>query len=276
MPLSEPPKGQVQVDSEPLATFFCRKTWQKELRQPMNCKDGTNSGRHWNTTAKRVRYTLTRNPGRVFKVGDFRGLSPSAVSSTLYRLAKSGEAQRVGKGMYVVPKHTILGPLVPGRDAVAAYLAGSDARPAGPAAANLLRLSTQLPGRTTLATSRKSPTRQAPGAKLFIRRPQINLPKEELALLEVLRDRAYWSELSPKETCARLAAFLTGKARFRRVAKAALAEPPRVRAIMGALGQEAGHDPRSLRLLRDSLNPLSRFDFGALRTLPSAKEWQAK
>jgi hypothetical protein len=34
-------------------------------------------------------------------------------------------------------------------------------------------------------------------------------------------------------------------------------------------------NPRLLKQLRASLNPLSRYDFGTLKCLPAADDWQA-
>lgn len=62
---------------------------------------------------------------------------------------------------------------------------------------------------------------------------------------------------------------------YDRAARTALDEP-RVRAMLGALGEELEADPRTLKRLRNSLNPLSTFDFGLLRDLPAAKKWQAR
>ena len=71
-------------------------------------------------------------------------------------------------------------------------------------------------------------------------------------------------------------ALLESEGRFTRLAQAALQEPPRVRAMLGALGEELGAPPRDLKRLRASLSPLSRFDFGTLRDLRCARDWQAK
>jgi hypothetical protein len=46
--------------------------------------------------------------------------------------------------------------------------------------------------------------------------------------------------------------------------------------MLGALGEQLGKRPATLGRLRESLNPLSRFDFGLLSGLPNAKRWQAK
>ena len=61
-----------------------------------------------------------------------------------------------------------------------------------------------------------------------------------------------------------------------RLLKVGQSEPPRVRAMLGAIGQQLGQPESRLSALRKSLNPLSRFDFGNLAVLEHALEWQAK
>jgi hypothetical protein len=102
------------------------------------------------------------------------------------------------------------------------------------------------------------------------------LSPEDGAVLETLRERARYSDLSPEKTVARLRRLLSDQRRFATLANAALAEPPRVRAMLGAIGEDLGMPERTLAPLRESLNPLSRFDFGRLRGLRSARKWQAK
>ena len=55
-----------------------------------------------------------------------------------------------------------------------------------------------------------------------------------------------------------------------------MGEPTRVRAMLGALGEELSMSSRLLDEMRGSLNPLSRYDFGRLESLRYAKQWQAK
>jgi hypothetical protein len=45
--------------------------------------------------------------------------------------------------------------------------------------------------------------------------------------------------------------------------------------MLGAIGQELGKSHQHLEKLRQSLNPISPFDFGILRNLRYAKDWQA-
>jgi hypothetical protein len=71
-------------------------------------------------------------------------------------------------------------------------------------------------------------------------------------------------------------ALLSESGRFERLLKVADSEPPRVRAIFGAIGEQIGKPADMTQRLRASLNPFSKFDFGLLAGLPSAKHWQAK
>jgi hypothetical protein len=95
-------------------------------------------------------------------------------------------------------------------------------------------------------------------------------------LLDFLRKRGESSELSPEETVEKLLGYFSEKGRFDRLVGVAQSEPPRVRAMLGAIGQQLGHHETMLLSLRQSLNPLSRFDFGLLAALAHAREWQAK
>ena len=152
--------------------------------------------------------------------------------------------------------------------------------PAGVAAANLLGFTTQAAGRREIATSALSLPRKLVGGETLIhtRRPEAwaGLSQTEAALLDFLRRGGRTSELSQEATVKRTLALFRQPGRFERLLKVADTEPPRVRAMIGAVGEELGKKPAVLKRLRASLNPLSRFDFGMLKALPSACRWQAK
>jgi hypothetical protein len=71
-------------------------------------------------------------------------------------------------------------------------------------------------------------------------------------------------------------ALAAGNRRFVLAASAWDADLPRVRALLGAIGQQLGKAPRLLGKLRGTLNPLSRFDFGHLSGLKFAAQWQMR
>ncbi len=95
-------------------------------------------------------------------------------------------------------------------------------------------------------------------------------------MLDFLRRAGRTSELSPEETIRRTVKLFSEKGRFERLLRVAASEPPRVRAMIGAIGEQLGKKPAALRRLRGSLNPFSRFDFGLLSGLRHARNWQAR
>ena len=101
------------------------------------------------------------------------------------------------------------------------------------------------------------------------------LSETDAALLDFLRNRGASSELASEATVDKLLGYFREPGRFERLLKVAPSEPPRVRAMLGAIGQQLGQPEKRLAPLQKSLNPLSRFDFGSLAALEHAREWQA-
>jgi len=204
-----------------------------------------------------------------------------AVAQTLSRLCRQGVIQRLGKGLYYRSRQTAFGPSRPNMDQIRSLAARQKGVfPAGIAAANMLGFTTQNAARIELATARPSLPRLflRKDAIVHTRRPAAwrTLSEADAALLDFLRNRGALSELSPKETVAKLLQYFREPGRFDRLLRVAVSEPPRVRAMLGAIGQQIGQPENSLAELRQSLNPLSRFDFGILAALAYARRWQAK
>lgn len=107
-------------------------------------------------TRRIVRQSRTE-AGRVFTPFDFLDLgSPYSVGMTLLRLARAGSLRHLGRGLYDVPRtHPLLGELLPTAEAIANALArkdGATIQPAEAMAANLLRLSEQVPVKAVFLT----------------------------------------------------------------------------------------------------------------------------
>jgi hypothetical protein len=100
--------------------------------------------------------------GKVFTPKDFLDLgSRDAADQSLSRLVKSGEIQRLGRGLYHYPRVSErLGiPIGPEPDEIAEALGrqtGSRVLPSGAAAANRLGLSTQVPAKPVYLTDGRS------------------------------------------------------------------------------------------------------------------------
>jgi len=100
--------------------------------------------------------------GKVFTPKDFLDLgSRDAADQSLSRLVRSGEIERLGRGLYHYPRvNERLGiPIGPDPDEIAKALGrqtGSRVLPSGAAAANRLGLSTQVPAKPVYLTDGRS------------------------------------------------------------------------------------------------------------------------
>lgn len=208
-------------------------------------------------------------------------MSFPAVAQALSRLARSGRIERLSKGTYYRWRQTRFGRSRPNPTLIRQLASRRNSIfSSGVAAANLLGFTTQSPRHEELATSGLSLPRKLVGSKVIIhtRRPEAwsRLSQTNAALLDFLRSGGRTSELSPETTIRRVMKLLSEPGRVERLLKAAATEPPRVRAMLGALGEQMRRDDQRINRLRASLNPLSRFDFGLLAGLPNARSWHAK
>ena len=228
-----------------------------------------------------VRQRLERGGERLWRFEDFGDLPFTAVAQALSRLTRSGRIERLSKGTYYRPRQTRFGQSRP-NPATIRQLVGRHKSlfPSGIAAANLLGFTSQNPKHGELATSGLSVPRKLVGSEVLIhtRRPEAwsKLGQIDAALLDFLRSGGRTSELSPAATIRRVKALLSEADSMERLCKVAATEPPRVRAILGALGEQLEGNSRRISRLKSSLNPFSRFEFGIFAELPSARSWQAK
>lgn len=138
------------------------------------------SGSIEKTIRKRI-YEMGK--GAVFSPGRFLDLgSRTAVDVALHRLLQAGTIRRIARGMYDYPViHPVLGQLSPSVDAIAKALAGKDRlrlMPAGAYAANLLRLSEQVPAKAVFLTD-------GPAKKVRVGNQTIELKQTTLRIMDV-------------------------------------------------------------------------------------------
>ncbi len=228
-----------------------------------------------------IRKRIERGGERLWRLEDFRDLPFSAVAQALSRLARGGTVERLSKGVYYRHRETALGKSRPNPATIRGLVSRRKiVFPSGLAAANLLGFTTQMGRQGEIATSALSLPRKLVGDDTVIhtRRPEAwgGLSEKDAALLDFLRQKGKYSELTPDETIRKTLGLLSEQGRIDRLLKIAGSEPPRVRAMLGALGEQLGANPKTLRQLRTTLNPFSRFDFGLLGGLPNARSWLAK
>jgi hypothetical protein len=100
-------------------------------------------------------------PGQVFFPSDFKELGTSAaIRKALSRVVESGKAERMGHGIYVIPKKVkIFGKVMPSMEQLAEVLAKKEhvkIKPTGQYALNKVGLSTQVPTRLVFLTTGNS------------------------------------------------------------------------------------------------------------------------
>jgi len=221
-------------------------------------------------------------PGHIVTATTFRELPPSTAAHALSRLAARGELVRVRRGHYYVPRTSRFGPVPADRLHVAlSALAEVRYTPGGVAAANALGFTTQLPmGRADVISTRGRRLRRRglDGLRILERSPaRRRLTLDENAFLEVLRDIKHLSDLSAEETRARAVQLIRdGVVSLDRMATAAWDEPPRVRAMLGALAEAVEAPATVVERYREMVHPCSRYAFGPLRDLPTARSWGAQ
>jgi predicted transcriptional regulator of viral defense system len=228
-----------------------------------------------------VRRRIERGGERLWRLDDFRNLPFTAVAQALSRLTRQGILERLSKGVYFRSRETTFGKSRPNPAAIRKLASQhKTVFPSGIAAANLLGFTTQTARQGEVSTSALSLPRKLVGndTVIHIRRPEAwaTLSETDAALLEFLRRGGKTSELSPEETIRKTLSLLSEQGRYERLLKVADSEPPRVRAILGACGEQLRKHPKTLKRLNASLNPFSRFDFGLLAGLPGANNWQVK
>jgi len=141
---------------------------------------------------KRVR---GKGRGWVFTPRHFIDFGPrGSVDMALSRLAHAGDIRRISRGLYDFPvQHDKLGLLSPDPTRVAEALAtqsGDKLAPSGAAAANSLGISTQVPTKSSYATTGRTRVKRAGGRSLTLKHSRApvldNAPDAANAVLQAL------------------------------------------------------------------------------------------
>lgn len=121
---------------------------------------------------KRVR---GKGRGWAFTPKDFLDLGTRAsIDMALTRLVQANQIRRIGRGLYDYPKlHDKLGALTPDADTIAQAVAtqsGDKLSSSGALAANRLGISTQVPAKTSYATSGQTRVKKIAGRTIALKR----------------------------------------------------------------------------------------------------------
>ena len=222
--------------------------------------------------------------GQIWSYKDFSDLPLTTVAKVFSRLAKTGLLIRASKGIYYKPKKTILGiasadpvqvaTMVLNKKKKAQVFAG------GWSVFYNARLTTQVPASATTTIISSTPHRKLKIGSNDVRVIYRNLAHMknanplDFALVQSLRDIKKVPDASAQDTVLKIQQMLKlDKDRLDRIISYAQHEPPRVRALAGALAQSLKHSSHQLDKLRKSLNPLTKYKLGIAQVLPTASNW---
>lgn len=230
---------------------------------------------------------------RLWTYSDFPDHPRMAVAASLSRLKREGVIRRVRRGIYYRSRTTVVGVSRPDPEMlVDKVLVMRGLRPvaSGVGQYNRMGLTTQASSTITRAVGRRLGRTIVSGVPTrFTERPldrQVGIYPDERTALDALRDLTRVPDASPQDVLKRLKTLIRSNSlSFERLARYAIAEPPRVRALLGAIGEDIREDSdnkvpvpkRCLNALRATLNPLTSYrlsDAGGVLT--HAKGWHIK
>ncbi|MFI5035583.1 MAG: DUF6088 family protein [Acidimicrobiales bacterium] len=215
------------------------------------------------SVAEGIRERIKRSSDRFWSVSDFEG-GPSAVKTELARLVKTGELQRVRRGVYWRGRHTRFGVAgAPPVQAVRELISDREAvGAAGWYATNLLGLSTQVSPEPVVAVTRRPPTglksiRVIDRSNRTGRREE-RLNETEVTVLEALEA---WDRNVELDHATALSSFVAilgrEEVRVDRLARAASTESSRVRERLRAVLTAGGWHDEAARI-EGARSPSSR------------------
>jgi hypothetical protein len=206
----------------------------------------TTTGRLDRQAVQRARQRILRSSDRFWTIADIN-TPPSTAQHLFADLRQQGELRRIRKGLYWRGVKTPLGMAPPRPEVLASRIAeGKGTGPAGLSAANMLRLSTQIPRRAEYAVVGRPPA-DGNGLRFVSRsarrgRADSELNQFEVAALEVLDGWNQLIEMMPDEAMTRLVGLVrSGAISADRLAKASETEPASARARLKYLLGRSGH-----------------------------------
>ncbi len=208
-----------------------------------------------------------------------------AATKSIERLIKKDIIKRISTGVFYKPKQTVFGELKPDEEKIITpYLFKNGKRIAyitGLLLYNKMGLTTQIPKGISIASNKKRIYISKGNIKANAVRSYVEVTEDNykfLEFLDALKDFTKIPDLDKKSAIT----ILTNKIleldnkQGKELIKIALEYPPRVRAFLGALLENIGKK-RNLKILGDSLHPLSEYKLGLIiEILPTVEKWNIK
>jgi len=209
----------------------------------------------------------------------------AAASKSIERLIKKEIIRRISTGIFYKPKQTVFGELKPDEEKIITpYLFKNGKRIAyitGLLLYNKMGLTTQIPKEISIASNKKriyisKGTIKAKAVKSYVKVTNENY--KLLELLDALKDFKKIPDLNKKSAIKIVTIKISSlnDKQIKELIEITLEYPPRVKAFLGALLENIGKN-RGLKILDDSLNPLSEYELGLTKDiLPTIEKWNIK
>lgn len=207
-------------------------------------------------------------------------------AKALERLQKKGVIKKLSKGRFYKPKKTPFGEKKPDeQQLLKSYLYQNGKRTAyltGDYLYNQLGLTTQVPVVMKIASRNRRIAINTGSVKATAVKSYAEVTDENYQLLGFLDAMKDLNQIPDVDKANAVAIFKSRIGQLRpsqrhALIDYALAYPPRVRALLGAILTDLKSQPKGIRTLRDSLNPLTTYDLGIDDTLlPGASEWNIR
>ncbi len=190
-------------------------------------------------------------------MSNFEGLPPHAVAKALARLCDGGLLNRIKRGVYYYGNDTPAGKTGP----TALDFLRFKYFVAGLHAYNKLGLTNQIPVVMVIVSSTQA---KIPGVRVLRRdiRHLRGATQEEFGVLEALRNITTIPDCSPSKAFSLIRDYIKKTIAFDNLVHFSKDEPPKVRALLGAIGQELKVKKALLDELHASISPLSVFRLG--------------
>lgn len=224
-------------------------------------------------------------PGAVFGY-DTLGLASDEVTAgakALGRLVTKGSIKRVKKGYYYKPKVSAFGEQKPREDVLLGlYLFDKNKQTAyitGTRLYNRLGLTTQVPSSIRIASMDKQVKGKVGNlvikpAKSYVRVTPERVPY--LEILDVIKDFNMIPDLQKKDGIVYLEKVIDNfnTSEIKKLVTYGGSYPPKVRALLGALLEANISAANSVKSLKKSINPTSRYQYGITnKLLSTADAW---
>jgi hypothetical protein len=208
-----------------------------------------------------------------------------AAAKAIERLIAKGVIKRVSTGVFYKPKKTIFGDLKPNEDELLKpYLFEKGKRIAyitGISLYNRLGLTTQIPRAIKIASRNKRITVSTGNLKATPVKSYVDVTDTNFYLLELLDTLKNFKQIPDLDKSSAIK-ILSKKLKELKLSetklliKCSLVYPPRVRGFLGALLENIETES-DLTILKNSLNPLSEYEYGFdKKQLPTAENWNIK